>query len=110
MFQRMEDDMDINCGTVLDGDETFTSPAEFTRLRAADALPLLLQQAYALSFKIPKYNQQLMKDYLALATVVPVFRLRYRKRFDVAEELFSAIAGHLATEVGLTCVPGPAQA
>jgi len=22
MFQRMEDDMDINCGTVLDGDET----------------------------------------------------------------------------------------
>lgn len=22
MFKRMEDDMDINCGTVLDGDET----------------------------------------------------------------------------------------
>ncbi len=22
MFQRMEDDMDVNCGTILDGDET----------------------------------------------------------------------------------------
>ena len=22
MYQRMEDDMDVNCGTILDGDET----------------------------------------------------------------------------------------
>jgi len=88
---------------VIEGDETFERPAEFSRLRGAEALPLLLQQAYALSFKLPKYNQQLMKAYLTLATVVPVFRLRYRRSFDVAEELFSAIAGHLATEAGVTC-------
>ncbi len=88
---------------VIEGDEHFEGLAEFSRLRGAEALPLLLQQAYALSFTLPKYNQQLMKDYLALATVLPVFRLRYRRSFDAAEELFSAITGHLATEAGVTC-------
>ncbi len=90
---------------VLEGDPTLSRPAEFAPLRASEALPLLLQQAYALSFKIPKYNQQLMKDYLALAAAVPVFHLRYRRSFDVADELFSAIEGHLAEAAGVTC-PG----
>lgn len=99
-------DLQLKAVYLIEGDDTFEQAAGFTRLRGAEALPLLLQQAYALSFKLPKYNQQLMKDYLALATGVPVFRLRYRRSFDVAEELFSAIAGHLATEAGVTCVPG----
>ena len=97
-------DLHLKAVYVIEGDEHFEQPAEFSRLRGAEALPLLLQQAYALSFTLPKYNQQLMKDYLALATMVPVFRLRYRRSFDVAEELFAAIAGHLATEAGVTCV------
>ena len=87
----------------LEGDETFGRAAEFERLRVAEALPLLLQQAYALSFKIPKYNQQLMKDYVALAAGVAMFRLRYRRSFDAAEELFAAIEHHLATEAGVVC-------
>lgn len=96
-------DLHLKALYVIEGDASFERPAEFSRLKAAEALPLLLQQAYALSFKLPKYNQQLMKDYLALSTMVPVFRLRYRRSFDVAEELFAAIAGHLATEAGVTC-------
>ena len=96
-------DLQLKAVYVIEGDETFEQPSEFSRLRGAEALPLLLQQAYALSFSLPKYNQQLMKDYLALATIVPVFRLRYRRSFDVAEELFAAITGHLATEAGVTC-------
>lgn len=91
---------------VLDGNPDYDPSAEFTRLRPSEALPLLLQQAYALSFEIPKYNQQLMKDYLALAAAVPMFRLRYRRSFDVAEELFSAIQGHLASVAGVACPAG----
>lgn len=86
---------------VLEGDETVLQPAEFTRLRIADALPLLLQQAYALSFEIPQYNQQLMKDYARLAASVPSFRLRYRRSFAVVDALFDALEEHLAAEVGL---------
>lgn len=81
----------------LEGHDVFEQTGEFTRLRAAEALPLLLAQAYALSLNLPKYNQQLMKDYLSLASGVPSFRLRYRRSFDVADDLFSSIAAHLAS-------------
>ena len=93
----------LNAVYFIDGHEAFGRTAEFERLRAAEALPLLLQQAYALSFEIPKYNQQLMKDYVALAAGVPMFRLRYRRSFDAAEELFASIEHHLAIEVGVVC-------
>lgn len=96
-------DLQLKAVYIIDGDDTVEQPAQFSRLRAADALPLLLQQAYALSLTLPTYNQQLMKDYLALATAVPVFRLRYRRSFDVAEELFSAITSHLAADAGVVC-------
>lgn len=86
---------------VLEGDEQFTAPAEFTRLTPGDAVPLLLQQAYALSFGIPKYNQALMKDYVALAATAPAFRLRYRRSFDVADELFAAMERHVRDVAGI---------
>jgi hypothetical protein len=86
---------------VLDGDESVDTVAAFSRLRAAEALPLLLQQAYALSFEIARYNHLLMTDYAHLAASVPVFQLRYRRSFDVAAELFDAIDRHVETEVGL---------
>ena len=86
---------------VLEGEEQFTSPAEFTRLTPGDTVPLLLQQAYALSFGIPKYNQALMKDYVALAATVPAFRLRYRRSFEVAEELFAAVERHARDVAGI---------
>jgi hypothetical protein len=95
---------------VLDGDERLDGVAEFSRLRAGEGLPLLLQQAYALSFEIARYNQLLMTDYAHLAASVPVFRLRYRRSFDVAAELFHAIDRHAETTVGLRIHagrPGP---
>lgn len=88
---------------VLDGGDTFELPPSFERIRATEGLPALLQQAYALSFGIPKYNQQLMKDYLALASSVPVFRLRYRRSFDVMDVLFAAVERHLAAEGLVAC-------
>jgi hypothetical protein len=88
---------------VLEGDESHPVVSAFERLRASDALPLLLQQAFTFSLQIPKYNQQLIRDYLALVSVVPTFRLRYRRSFDVAAELYSAIRDHLAHEAGVIC-------
>jgi hypothetical protein len=83
----------------LEPSEELEAPAEFTRLRMADALPLLLQQAYALSFKLPKYNQQLMRDYAQLAASVPLYRLRYRREFSMADALYAAIDAHAVAEV-----------
>lgn len=73
--------------------------ADITPLGAAEALPLLLQQAYALSFGMPAQNQALMKDYVVLAATVPAFRLRYRRSFDAAGELFASVEQHVRTRL-----------
>jgi hypothetical protein len=96
-------DVELKAVYVLDGDETCPETAVFVRLRVAEVLPILLQQAFALSFNMASYNQRLMKDYLALAGIVPAYRLRYRRSFDVAEALFSAIEAHLQAEFGVAC-------
>jgi hypothetical protein len=36
-----------------------------------------------------------MRDYLALAATIPVFRLTYRKSFDAIEDVFDALEDHL---------------
>jgi hypothetical protein len=79
---------------VLEGDESATPAAEFNPLSASGAIPLLLQQAFALSFGMPQYNQALMKAYAALAASVPAFRLRYRRSFDSIDALVAAIDCH----------------
>jgi hypothetical protein len=86
---------------VLDGGAEFPPAVEFTRLRTAEGLPLLLQQAYALSFEIPTYNQKLMRDYAQLAASVPMFRLRYQRSFSAADGLFGALEAHIAAHVDL---------
>jgi hypothetical protein len=81
----------------LDGDPDNPLPVTITRLKAAESYPLLLGQAYALTLKLPKHNQQLMRDYLDLAAAVPVFRLAYRKSFDAVDEIFDVLEKHLLT-------------
>lgn len=65
-------------------------------LRAAETCLLLLEQAHALTLKIPEHNQRLMRDYLDLAAAVSAFRLAYRKSFDAIEEIFDTIESHVA--------------
>jgi hypothetical protein len=81
----------------------------FTRLSAADALPVLLQQAFALSFAVPEYNRQLLMHYAQLAASVPVFRLRFRRAFEIAGELYDGIDDHLATDVQTMGAPRAAS-
>ena len=83
---------------VLDGHDEPGPVAAFTRLAAAESLPLLLQQAFALSFAVPEYNRQLLMNYAQLAAV-PIFRLRYRRSFDAAALLYDAIEDHVTTQV-----------
>ena len=85
---------------VLRASEDLGPAATFTRLRSAESYPLLLEQAYALTLKIAKHNQQLMRDYLELTASVPVFRLAYRKSFEAIEEVFDAVEGHLSSVCG----------
>ena len=91
---------------VLDGVDGHPEPPRFEKLGVAERLPLLLQQAYALSFKIPKYNQELMTAYAHLAASVPVYRLRFQRSFAVAGALFDAIDQHAAAELNLQTSAG----
>lgn len=94
---------------VLDGEADGSSPVEFARLRTAESLPLLLEQAYALSVEIPTYNQKLMSDYARLAASVPTFRLRFHRSFSDADGLFAALEAHIATHAELVARPNNAQ-
>jgi hypothetical protein len=86
---------------LLEGSDTHETAASFTRLKASESLPLLLQQAFALSFAVPEYNRQLMTAYAHLAAGVPAYRLTYRRSFEVADSVYDAIEEHLATELQL---------
>jgi hypothetical protein len=91
---------------VLDGVDDRPELPHFEKLGVAERLPLLLQQAYALSFEIPKYNQELMTAYAQLAASVPVYRLRFQRSFAVAGALFDAIDQHAAAELNLQTAAG----
>ena len=91
---------------VLDGVDDSPELPHFEKLGVAERLQLLLQQAYALSFKIPDYNQQLMTAYAQLAASVPVYRLRFQRSFAVAGALFDAIDQHAAAELNLRTSAG----
>lgn len=75
----------------LNGDRGRVESPSITRLRAAESYPLLLGQAYALTLKLARHNQRLMRDYLALAAVVPVFLLEYCKSFDAIEQVLDLL-------------------
>jgi len=79
----------------LDGDPALPSPARITTLKAGESYALLLEQAHAVTLKLARHNQQLMRDYLQLAATIPVFRLTYRRSFEAFEEVVDALEDHL---------------
>jgi len=81
----------------LTGDEAEPRAVAISPLNAADSYRRFLEQAHALTLKIPQHNQRLMTDYLELASRIPAFRLIYRKSFDVIEEVLDAIEQHELT-------------
>jgi len=90
---------------LLEGDDRFGEVPRFTRMPVSESLPVLLEQAYALSLEIQHYNRQMMKDYADLAAAVPVFRLQYRRSFALADALFNALEHHICEECGLVATP-----
>ncbi len=85
---------------VLQASPDLATATRFTRLRSAESYPILLEQAYALTLEVAKHNRQLMRDYLELTASVPIFRLDYRKSFQVVEDAFDALEEHLASQCG----------
>lgn len=84
-----------------------TVQVRFDPLRAAEIFPLLLAQAYALSLGDPAHNQRLMRDYLALAAAVRVFRFTFPKRFDHLALTLQHLDVHAAAH-GVHLSNGPA--
>lgn len=78
----------------LSGDPDLASPVRVTRLNAAESYRRLLDQAHALTLKIPRHTRQLMLAYAGLAASVPVFGLEYRKSFDRIEAVLDAVERH----------------
>lgn len=76
-----------------------------TRLSVTEAYPLLLAQAHALSLSDPEHNQRLMRDYLALAADVPVYRLTYPRSFSGFEAVLAALDSHASTHARRGCAP-----
>jgi hypothetical protein len=75
---------------VIGGNDDLTTAAVVEPLAAAESYMLLLQQAHAFTLQIPAFNQQLLRDYLALATV-PTFRLTYQRSFDRMDEILDLV-------------------
>jgi hypothetical protein len=60
-------------------------------LTAGDCYTLVLQQAHSFTLQVPAFNQQLMRDYLALAASVPIARLTYRRSFDCMDAILDTV-------------------
>lgn len=58
------------------------------------ALQALLEQAFAFTLNKRQLRQRMVEDYFTLSTVVPSFRLVYRKDFGQLEALLEAIEAH----------------
>ena len=82
---------------VLSSSDDQLRPATIARLGASDSYKVLLEQAHAFTLKISHHNQQLMCDYLELAAVIPVFRLAYRRSFEMIDRVFETLERHLRT-------------
>jgi hypothetical protein len=79
---------------VLSASTDQDAPVSISRLKAPESYRLLLEQAHALTLKIPHHNQQLMCDYLDLAAAIPVFGLSYRRSFEVVDRVFDDLERH----------------
>jgi hypothetical protein len=76
---------------VVRGADDLASASIVEPLSAAESYTLLLQQAHSFTLQIPAFNQQLMRDYLALTAAVPVDRLTYRRSFDDMDAILDTV-------------------
>jgi hypothetical protein len=76
---------------VIVGADDLTTDAVIEPLTAVESYTLLLQQAHSFTLQIPAFNQQLMRDYLALTAGVSIARLTYRRSFDQMEAILDVI-------------------
>lgn len=81
----------------LDPSSDPTADVTFSKIRAAESLPLLLEQAHALSLCDSEHNQRLMRDYLALTSEAPTFRFAFPRSFDTIESTLDQLEAHAAT-------------
>lgn len=78
-------------------DDESAPAARIVPLKASECYPRLLEEANSITLSIPRYNQQLMRDYLHLVATVPAFQLSYRRSFEVMDEILDTIEAHQET-------------
>src|SRR5581483_8920617 len=83
----------------LQADPDLDRPVSISKVGAGESYARLLEQAHALTLDLPDHTQRLMRDYLALATTVPVFRLAYRKSFEAIAQIVTALEPHTAARL-----------
>ena len=89
-------ELDLGLAHIYFLEETGNVAVAFTPLDGADAYPLLLNQAFALTLKLPELNRRLMQDYLSVARIVPCSRLAFPRRFEALEGVLQAVEQRMA--------------
>lgn len=76
--------------------DTLSDAVRITPLKAADAYPLLLAQAHAFTLSVAEHNQRLMRDYLTVASAIPICRLDYHRSFTTFEAVLDGVEAQTA--------------
>jgi len=94
--QAQDEPAPLACIFLLEREGTTSTPAETVRVTPAEALTRVMEHAYW--FRLDEERtRRMVRKYLALATQVPVFRLRFRATLDhfpeTLDEVQSVVRG-----------------
>ena len=79
VLSRCEEDLDDDHGVRIE------------QLRASEAIPALLAQAYCFSLEDLDRKRRMVERYMLLAARVPVFALRFRPRFELLPRVLDQV-------------------
>jgi len=85
--QAQADPAPLGCVFLLEREASAGTPLETIRLPPAEALAAVLEHAYWFRIDDAGRRRRMMAKYLALASQVPVFRMRFRAALDQLPEM-----------------------
>jgi hypothetical protein len=89
--QAQDEPAPLGCVFLLDRDPLVSGAVETVRLAPAQALAGVVEHAYWFRLEDPGRTQQMIRRYFALATQVPVFRMRFHAELDQLPEMLDQV-------------------
>jgi hypothetical protein len=98
--QAQADPAPLGCIFLLERETGADTPLETLRLPPAEALAGVLEHAYWFRLDDAERRRRMMAEYLALATQVPVFRMRFRAALDQLPDMLDRVESLVRTSDG----------